>query len=216
MGAPRVCTWIALVPRFGRSRRAPAFFPASSTRFTTPADSTPWRARSSATGCGGSPWLTRQFLGIYNSLGILSNNGDTIEDLEAELASRFGKVNVKLQGSVALLMGSTFSALHTLSTSRIRPGATTETGRAVAMSELRSRSFCRCDFLPPSPPAEKTTARRNQAGQASTGNGAWNATYEAKIIFGLQHLARRRKMLIVRPKARLFCVSSSEVCVIGT
>ena len=84
------------------------------------------------------------------------------------------------------------------------------------MSELRSRSFCRCDFLPPSPPAEKTTARRNQAGQASTGNGAWNATYEAKIIFGLQHLARRRKMLIVRPKARLFCVSSSEVCVIGT
>jgi hypothetical protein len=48
------------------------------------------------------PWLTRQFLSIYNSIGIFSNIGDTIGDLEAELASRFNKVNVTLKGSVAL------------------------------------------------------------------------------------------------------------------
>jgi hypothetical protein len=30
------------------------------------------------------------------------------------------------------------------------------------------------DFLPPSPPAEKTTGRKDQAGQSSTGDGAWD------------------------------------------
>jgi SAM-dependent methyltransferase len=48
------------------------------------------------------PWLTRQFLSIYNFTGIFSNDSDTIEDLETQLASRFSKVNVTLQGSVAL------------------------------------------------------------------------------------------------------------------
>jgi len=32
-----------------------------------------------------------------------------------------------------------------------------------------------CDFPPPSRPGEKTTARRDQAGKASTGDGAGDA-----------------------------------------
>jgi hypothetical protein len=30
------------------------------------------------------------------------------------------------------------------------------------------------DLLPPSPPAEQATARQDQAGQARTGDGAWD------------------------------------------
>jgi hypothetical protein len=51
-------------------------------------------------------------------------------------------------------------------------------------------------LLPPSPPAEKATAREDQARQASTGDGGGH--YEAEIIGGLKHLARGGKMLIVR------------------
>jgi hypothetical protein len=40
------------------------------------------------------------------------------------------------------------------------------------------RSRCSGDLLPPSPPAEKSTAREDQAGQASTddggGDGGWH------------------------------------------
>src|SRR4029077_14384105 len=70
-------------------------------------------------------------------------------------------------------------------------------------------------LVPPSPQAEKATARQDQARQSGTGDGAGYPSYEAEIIFGLQHLTSRGKMLIVRPKARLFRVSSSKVRVIG-
>jgi SAM-dependent methyltransferase len=53
-------------------------------------------------GSAPKPWLTRQFLSIYNSTCIFSIDSDTIEDLETQLASRFSNVNVTLQGSVAL------------------------------------------------------------------------------------------------------------------
>jgi hypothetical protein len=53
-------------------------------------------------------------------------------------------------------------------------------------------------MLQPSPPAEKATARQDQAGQASTSDGGGH--YEAEIIGGLKHLARGGQMLIVRPE----------------
>jgi hypothetical protein len=40
---------------------------------------------------------------------------------------------------------------------------------------VKFRLLCSSSPLPPSPPAEKTTARQQQAGQPSTGNGARNA-----------------------------------------
>ena len=39
---------------------------------------------------------------FYNAKGFFSNTYDTVEDLEAELASRFCEVKVSVQGSVAL------------------------------------------------------------------------------------------------------------------
>jgi hypothetical protein len=71
------------------------------------------------------------------------------------------------------------------------------------------------DFLPP-PPAEQATARPDQAGETCADDWARDPAYEAEIIFSLQHLTGRREMLIVRPEARLFRVSSSKVCVVGT
>jgi len=58
----------------------------------------------------------------------------------------------------------------------------------------------------PSPPGEKATARQDQAGKASTRDGARHRGYEAEIIRGFERLACGGKMLIVRPEARLFCV----------
>ena len=37
--------------------------------------------------------------------------------------------------------------------------------------------LCSGDFAPPSPPAEQTTAREDQAWQASTGDGAGNVAH---------------------------------------
>jgi hypothetical protein len=37
------------------------------------------------------------------------------------------------------------------------------------------------DLLPPSPPAEKAAARQDQAGQASTGDGAGDNSYGIDI-----------------------------------
>jgi hypothetical protein len=69
-------------------------------------------------------------------------------------------------------------------------------------------------FPTPSPPAEKATASQDQAGKSSAGDGARNSK-QAQIKFGFEHLAGRGKMLIVRPEARLFRVSASEVCIEG-
>jgi hypothetical protein len=81
---------------------------------------------------------------------------------------------------------------------------------AVPLMYLASR------LLPPSPPAEKATARQDQARQASANDGARHRAYEAEIIGGLKHLARGGQMLIVRPETRLLSVSGSKVCVLGT
>jgi hypothetical protein len=64
------------------------------------------------------------------------------------------------------------------------------------------------DLLPPSPPAEQASARQDQAGQTSTGDGARNRScaYEAEVIGGQECLSSRGKMLIVGKKARLLCV----------
>jgi hypothetical protein len=53
---------------------------------------------------GASPrsWGARRLLDLYNATGILANTSDTIEDLERELTSRFRKVDVRLEGTVAL------------------------------------------------------------------------------------------------------------------
>ena len=40
---------------------------------------------------------------------------------------------------------------------------------------IASCAGCSGDFLPPSPPAEKTTVREDQIWKASASNGAWNA-----------------------------------------
>ena len=71
------------------------------------------------------------------------------------------------------------------------------------------------NLLSPSPPAEKATAREDQAGKASTGDGGRHV-YEAEIIGGLKRLARGGKMLIVRPETRLLSISGSKVRVLGT
>src|SRR5262249_53528553 len=47
-------------------------------------------------------------------------------------------------------------------------------GRAGPARRRRGSSMRRC-YAPPSPPAEKTTARQDQAGQASARDGTWNA-----------------------------------------
>jgi hypothetical protein len=47
-------------------------------------------------------WLAQRLLNFYNAKGFFSNAHDTVEDLEAELASRFCDVKVTMQGSVAL------------------------------------------------------------------------------------------------------------------
>ena len=49
-----------------------------------------------------SPWATRRLMEFYNMKGIFSNAHDTIEDLEAELASRFYQVELRMRGQVAL------------------------------------------------------------------------------------------------------------------
>src|SRR5262249_1254392 len=49
---------------------------------------------------------------------------------------------------------------------------------------ITSITWARClgDLLPPSPPAEKTTARQHQAGQAGTGDGAghWRKSHRTR------------------------------------
>jgi len=53
-----------------------------------------------------------------------------------------------------------------------RPARAARVGRGLSACEIRLRAECSGDLLPPSPPAEKTTARQDQAGQASTSDGA--------------------------------------------
>jgi hypothetical protein len=72
------------------------------------------------------------------------------------------------------------------------------------------------DLLPSSPPAEKASAREDQAGKASTDDGGGHRAYEAEIIGGLEHLARGGKMLIVRPETRLLSISGSKVSILRT
>ena len=67
----------------------------------------------------------------------------------------------------------------------------------------------------PAPPAEKATTRQDQTRKTSAGERTGDPSYEAEIIFGLQHLTGSGKMLIVRPEARLFRVSTSEIGVEG-
>ncbi|MCB1520494.1 MAG: class I SAM-dependent methyltransferase [Hyphomicrobiaceae bacterium] len=55
-----------------------------------------------ATGRGAPNWAARQLMRIYNAKGVFSNEGDRIEDLEAELARRFEVVDIRLYGTVAL------------------------------------------------------------------------------------------------------------------
>jgi hypothetical protein len=45
-------------------------------------------------------------------------------------------------------------------------------GAAEDAASVRIARECSGDLLPPSPPAEKATARHDQAGQASTGDAA--------------------------------------------
>jgi len=45
-----------------------------------------------------------------------------------------------------------------------------------------SGAKCSGDLLPPSPPAEKATASKDQAGQASTGDGAGGMHNELDIV----------------------------------
>jgi hypothetical protein len=47
-------------------------------------------------------WAAQRAMDFYNAKGIFSNVRDTVEDLEAELLSRFCDVKVRLQGTVAL------------------------------------------------------------------------------------------------------------------
>src|SRR5499433_1743833 len=49
------------------------------------------------------------------------------------------------------------------------------------------KPWCSGDLLPPSPPAEKATTRQDQAGQASTGDGAGNGVggYERDVAGGV-------------------------------
>jgi hypothetical protein len=96
-------------------------------------------------------------------------------------------------------------------------------GAAFALSNASKRARARSNasvvrssgaFLPPSPPAEEATARQDQAGEASTGDGGGH--YEAEIIGGLKHLARGGKMLIVRPETRLLSISGPKVRILRT
>jgi hypothetical protein len=41
-------------------------------------------------------------MNFYNAKGIFSNAQDAVEDLEAELKSRFSEVDVRMRGQVAL------------------------------------------------------------------------------------------------------------------
>jgi hypothetical protein len=50
---------------------------------------------------------------------------------------------------------------------------------------------CSGDLLPPSPPAEKATARQEQAGKASTGDGGGDTTGNRRIVVGLKATPRR-------------------------
>ena len=49
-----------------------------------------------------TPWVTRRLMNFYNAKGIFSNVQDAVEDLEAELKSRFSEVDVRMRGQVAL------------------------------------------------------------------------------------------------------------------
>jgi hypothetical protein len=47
------------------------------------------------------------------------------------------------------------------------------------------------DLLPPSPPGEKATARQDQAGKTSTGDGAGDTTGDRRIVVSLEATPRR-------------------------
>ena len=46
--------------------------------------------------------LARTLMGIYNRKGIFDNKGDTLDELRAQLARRFGRVDIATRGCVAL------------------------------------------------------------------------------------------------------------------
>ena len=52
----------------------------------------------------------RALLGLYNRTGVFGNAGDTLEQLEAALAARFERHEVRVQGCVALFSASGFQA----------------------------------------------------------------------------------------------------------
>lgn len=47
-------------------------------------------------------WAARRVMDFYNAKGIFANANDTVDVLEAKLASRFSKVDVRMRGQVAL------------------------------------------------------------------------------------------------------------------
>jgi len=47
-------------------------------------------------------WAAQRLLDFYNAKSFFANARDTVDDLEAELASRFRNVKVRMQGNVAL------------------------------------------------------------------------------------------------------------------
>jgi hypothetical protein len=47
-------------------------------------------------------WVAQRLLDLYNKIGVFSNASDTIEDLAAELGTRFCEVKLRLRGNVAL------------------------------------------------------------------------------------------------------------------
>ena len=60
---------------------------------------------STAVNEGGSHgWLARRLVPLYNRNGILSNDGDSVSDLEAGLRRTFRTVTVERRGSIALFV----------------------------------------------------------------------------------------------------------------
>ncbi len=49
-----------------------------------------------------TPWVSQRFMDFYNAKGMFSNAHDTVEDLQAELTSRFCTVKLWMRDPVAL------------------------------------------------------------------------------------------------------------------
>src|SRR5262249_45681046 len=64
-------------------------------------------------------------------------------------------------------------------------------------------SGCSGDLLPPSPPAEKPTARQDQAGKSSTGDGTGHNCYRANSKDENNHFRDRSERAVSFPSLQL-------------